>query len=66
MKTSADLGGCYPPWPSASVDNALLNLQNASYPTQPQSIIAKYYLTSSYECGPCTALVGFQHTILQR
>ena len=42
MKTSADLGGCYPPRPSASVDNTILDLQNSSYPTQPHSIIAKY------------------------
>ena len=42
MKNSADLGGCYPPRPSASVDNTLLYLQNSSYPTQPHSIIAKY------------------------
>ena len=42
MKNSADLGGCFPPRPSASVDNTLLDLQNSSYPTQPQSIIAKY------------------------
>ena len=42
MKNSADLGGCYPPRPSASVDSTLLDLQNSSYPTQPQSIIAKY------------------------
>ena len=42
MKNSADLGGCYPPRPSASVDNDLLNLQNSSYPTQPHSIIANY------------------------
>ena len=33
---------CYPPRPSASVDNTLLDLQNSSYPTQPHSIIAKY------------------------
>ena len=38
MKNSADLGGCYPPQPSASVDNNLLDLQNSSYPTQPHSI----------------------------
>ena len=31
MKNSADLGGCYPPPPSASVDNTLLDLQNSSY-----------------------------------
>ena len=42
MKNSADLGGCYPPRPSASVDNTLLDLQNSSYPTRPHSIIAKY------------------------
>ena len=44
MKNSADQGGCYPPRPSASVDNTLLDLQNSSYPTQPHSIIAKYSL----------------------
>ena len=43
MKNSADLGRCYPPWPSPSVDNTLLDLQNSSYPTQPHSIIANYY-----------------------
>ena len=42
MKNSADLGGCYPPRPSALVDNTLLELQNSSYPTQPYSIIANY------------------------
>ena len=41
MKNSADLGECYPPRPSASVDNTLLDLQNSSYPTSPHSIIAK-------------------------
>ena len=30
MKNSADLGGCYPPRPSASVDKTLLDLQNSS------------------------------------
>ena len=45
MKNSADLGECYPPRPSASVDNTLLDLQNSSYPTQPHSIIAKYSLS---------------------
>ena len=43
MKNSADLGGCYPPRPSASVDSTLLDLQNSSYPTKPHSIIAKYH-----------------------
>ena len=41
-ENSADPGGCYPPRPSASVDNSLLDLQNSSYPTHPHSIIAKY------------------------
>ena len=44
MKNSADLGGCYSPRPSASVDNTLFDLQNSSYPTRPHSIIAKYSL----------------------
>ena len=42
-KNSADLGGCYQPRPSASVDNILLDLQNSSNPTQPHSIIANYF-----------------------
>ena len=42
FENTADLGGCYPPPPSASVDNTLLDLQNSSYPTQPHSIIAKF------------------------
>ena len=50
MKNSADLGGCYPPRPSASVDNTLLDLQNSSYPTQPYSIIAKYCY-SGFTCN---------------
>ena len=41
MENSADLGGCYPPQPSASVDNTLLDLQNSTYHAQPHSIIAK-------------------------
>ena len=44
MKNSADLGGRYPPRPSASVDNNLFDLQNSSYPTRLHSIIAKYKL----------------------
>ena len=36
MKNSADLGGCYPPRPSASVDNTLFDLQNSSYPTKAE------------------------------
>ena len=46
MKNYADLGGCYPPQPSASADNTLLDLHNSSYHTRPHPIIAKciYYL----------------------
>ena len=38
-KNYADLGGCYSPQPSASVDNTLLDQLNSSYPTQPHSLI---------------------------
>ena len=41
MKNSADLGWCYSPHPSASLDNTLLDVLNSSYPTQPHSKIAK-------------------------
>ena len=34
--------GCYPPQPSASADNTLLDLHNSSYHTQPHPIIANY------------------------
>ena len=46
MKNSADLGGCYSPRSSASVDNTLLDLQNSSHPSQSHSIIAEYYDTT--------------------
>ena len=45
MKNYADLGGCYPPQPSALADNTLLDLHNSSYHTQPHPIIAKYSLS---------------------
>ena len=50
MKNSVDLGGCYPPWPLASVDNTLLDLQNCSYPTKAEFnncfiIYSKYFQT---------------------
>ena len=52
---SSAFGECYPPWPSASVDNTLLDLQNSSYPTQPHSIIilliiihSKYFPVSDW------------------
>ena len=60
MKNSADLGGCYPPRPSASVDNTLLDLQNSSCPTQPHSIIANYY---SFKIFPRFWLVKTTHII---
>ena len=59
MKNSADLGGCYPPRPSALVDNTLLDLQNSSYPTQPHSIIANYYMHLEITGDPCN-LIGSQ------
>ena len=57
MKNSADLGGCYPPRPSASVDNTLLDLQNSSYPTRPHSIIVNYQIISSCLFGSISAAV---------
>ena len=39
MKNYADLRGCYPPRPLASVDNILLDLHNSSNPTLPHSTI---------------------------
>ena len=41
MKNYGDLGGCYPPWPTASTDNTLLDVHNSSYDTQPHSLIVK-------------------------
>ena len=42
MKNYGDLGGCYPPSPTASTDNTLLDLHNSSQDTQPHSLIVKY------------------------
>ena len=39
-----DLGGCYPPRPTASTDNTLLDLHNSSQDTQPHSLIVNYLL----------------------
>ena len=36
MKNYGDLGGCYPPRPTASTDNTLLNLHNSSYDTKAE------------------------------
>ena len=38
MKNYVDLEGCYPPQPSASADNTLLDLHNSSYHTLPHPI----------------------------
>ena len=51
MKNSADVGGFSPPRPSASVYNALLDLQNSSYPTQPHSILAEYLGAEVESCS---------------
>ena len=53
MKNSADLGQCYPPRPSSSLDNTLLDLHNSSYPIQPHSIIANY-------CFGLVTKIGFR------
>ena len=42
MKNYGDLGGYYPPWPTASTDNSLLDLHNSSNDTQPHSLSVKY------------------------
>ena len=48
MKNYGDLGGCYPPRPTASTDNTLLDLHNSSYDTQPHSLIVKYSFSACY------------------
>ena len=50
MKNSAGRGGCYPPWPLASADNTLRDLQNSSYLTKAEFskcfiIHSKYFQT---------------------
>ena len=40
MNNSADQGGSYPQRPKAEVDNTLQALQNSSYPTNAELIIA--------------------------
>ena len=56
---SADLAECYPPRPSAEVDNTLLDLQNSSYPTQPHSIIAKYMHLQLQKTRPFCSIFSF-------
>ena len=34
MQNYGDLGGCYPPWPTASTDNTLRDLHNSPYDTK--------------------------------
>ena len=41
MKNFGDLGACYPPRPTASTDNALLDLHNSLKDTHPHSLIVK-------------------------
>ena len=53
VKNYADLGGCYPPQPSASVDNILLDLHNSSHPTLPRSIIVN---CRTFSCSPSIRL----------
>ena len=43
MKNYGDLGGCYPPRPTASTDNTLLNLHNSSYDTKAEFNNFFYY-----------------------
>ena len=44
MKSSADLGGSYPPRPKDERDNTLQELQNSSYPTKTKSRIALLFI----------------------
>ena len=41
-KNYADLGGCYPPPLSASVDNMLLDLHNSPHTSRPHPINKSY------------------------
>ena len=68
MKNYADLGGCYPPQPSASADNTLLDLHNSSYHTQPHPIIANYSLVTVQKtcCGYSTNAFIALHTYVNR
>ena len=52
MKNNGDLGGCYPPWPTASMDNTLLDLHNSSKDTQPHSLIVYYIYIISRDLFP--------------
>ena len=51
MKNYGDLGGCYPPRPTASRDNTLLDLHNSSLDTQPHSLIVNYCIRVQLTVG---------------
>ena len=57
MKNYEDLGACYPPRPTASTDNTLLDLHNSSYDTQPHSLIVNY-LREARKINTTDPLVG--------
>ena len=63
MKNYADRGGCYPPKPSASVDNTLRDLHNSSYHTKAEFnncfIIHSKYFQSSKNISLHNFLIGF-------
>ena len=52
MKNYGDLEGCYPPRPTASTDNTLLDLDNSSEDNQPHSLIVNYSSSNSLSF-PC-------------
>ena len=69
MKNYGDLGGCYPPWPTASTDNTLLDLHNISYDTQPRSLISLVSLSlllSSFLMNHVTNLAKATYISLSR
>ena len=55
MKNYGDLGGCYPPRPTASTGNTLLDLHNSSYDTQPHSLIVNYKRQLNVHAEPLKA-----------
>ena len=61
MKNCGDLGGCYPPRPTASTDNTLLNLHNSSYDTKAEFNNFFYY---SFKIIP--SLEKKKHTYLHQ
>ena len=47
MKNYGDLGGCYPPRPTASTDNNLLDLYNSSYDTKFKTELKNCFIIHS-------------------